>query len=635
MSGLTGLFRYRGTVDNDEIGRMNDSLSHRGPDGSSTYTMGPVGFGHQYFQTTPESEYVSQPVHDSNYLFTCDARIDNREELIGDLDIDRQKISDAELILEAYDKWGKRCPDHLLGSFAFGIWDAIREELFLVRDHMGIKPLYYYRGGDVFAFATEMKALLSQDFVDATIDETRIGTYLAGQMNGGGCTSFEDICRLPPATAMSIERDSVSKRVYWKPDPTREIQLESDQAYAERFRELFVDAVRKRIRGGPPVGSTLSGGLDSSSVACTAERIRDFDDPIEAFSLVYDEVEVCDEREYIETVLDAGDFNSHYVPGDRDGPLSFLDECLWCIDEPFVGTHMFLYWNLYSRANTEGVRILLEGVDGDTTVSHGFGYLVELAVKGRLLKMFQAAHHASQFDIFQQWSTWEVLWRRVLTTLAPDPARKLWRKVHGQADTLKRSNPVIDETFSDEIDLESLMSQSDMRFSPPKTERQHHYNQLQSFPATAFEMANHVGNFHNVEPRFPFFDKRLVDFCLALPPTQKFHRDGTRIILRRSLEGVLPEKIRMRTDKTSSHENFRIGLLERNSHVLSDLLFDSSLDGFIDSAKMTIKYDEMRQGTGDDLESLWRTATLSRWLQRLDRLDFDPEEDDVLSVNHP
>jgi len=619
MSAITGLLRLRDRVSGKEIEEMNRVLNHRGPDGVETKTRGPAGFGHQSLETTPEADSLTLPVHDETYLFTCDARIDNRDELRSRLAIEaNREVSDAELILAAYDKWGERCPEALLGAFAFAVWDSEAERLFLARDHMGVKPLYYYTDETVFAFATEMKALLAREFIDGTINQKRVGTYLVGHDDQKEQTAYDELYRVPPATAMTVESHSVSKQTYWELDPSRELHLGSDEAYTEQFREIFADAVRSRMRGAPPIGTTLSGGLDSSSVACTAAHYRTFDEPVHTFSLVFDDLPACDEREYIEAVLREGSFESHYIPGDSKGPLSYLDEILWCADGPFAGTNMFMHRDLYRSVADQNVRILLEGVDGDSVVSHGFRYLAELASSGRLLSLARAVKAASEFELFEQRSIRQVLWQFVVTPLAPESGRSLWRRVRGGEDVVA-NNPIIDKAFADRIGLRQMIEQSASRFEPARTERQFHYNQLQNgVQPRSLELANKVAGYYGVEPRFPFFDKRLVEFCLALPASQKFHVDGTRIVLRRSLSDILPDAIESRTDKASSAENLKQGLLRRNGEKLTDLVEElpDPLESMIASTELARVRQSAREQdpTLDEIMTLWRVAVLSRWM---------------------
>jgi asparagine synthase (glutamine-hydrolysing) len=185
VSGVVGVYFLDGKpLDRGLLERMTDSISHRGPDGADIWNNGPVGLGHRMLWTTPESLHEQLPLEDktAKIVLTADARIDNRDELIEALDLTGQpgwEISDGELILRAYEKWGEQCPENLLGDFVFAIWDERKQRLFLARDHFGVKPLYYYRSDRVFVFASEIKALLCVPEVPRLFTGTSSGSLPA------------------------------------------------------------------------------------------------------------------------------------------------------------------------------------------------------------------------------------------------------------------------------------------------------------------------------------------------------------------------------------------------------------------------------------------------------------------------
>ena len=183
MSGIAGALNLNGRpLEREDMARMVQSIAHRGPDGSGVWSEGAVGLGHRMLWTTPESLNEKLPLADGarNMAITADARIDNRDELFDALNVDgqRDEISDSELILLAYQRWGERCPERLQGDFAFAIWDGVNQLLFCARDHMGVKPFHYYRSSQAFIFASEIKALFALPEVSPRINESRLADYL-------------------------------------------------------------------------------------------------------------------------------------------------------------------------------------------------------------------------------------------------------------------------------------------------------------------------------------------------------------------------------------------------------------------------------------------------------------------------
>ena len=392
MSGVVGIYNLeRKAIDPEAFERMVDSLAHRGPDGTGVWCDESVGLGHRMLWTTPESLLEQLPLKDStgNLVLTADARIDNRDELIAALSLtDRpvEKITDSDLILAAYEKWGKDSPSKLIGDFAYAIWDNRQQILFCARDHFGVRPFYYsYQADRQFVFASEIKGILSHPEVPHQLNEVRVADYLANLFDDKAITFYEGIFRLLPAHTLTVSQSGIEVQEYWSLDPSRELKLGSDEEYAKAFREIFTEAVRCRLRSAFPIGSTLSGGLDSSSITCVARQILSEEKklPLHTFSYIYDDLPQCDEREFIESVVNQGDLIPHYMHGEQISPFLDWQKVFDYTDETLLGPNTYLPWNYYKEAGKYGIRILLDGFDGDTTVSHGIAHLTALARQGR------------------------------------------------------------------------------------------------------------------------------------------------------------------------------------------------------------------------------------------------------------
>src|SRR5690606_19706273 len=214
MSGIVGIYRLNGRpVDRREVWDMVETMPYRSKDGKDVWADGPVGLGHLMLHTTPESlhEHLPATNSDGSLVITADARIDNRDELIGLLRLNGRGASatDSDLILLAYEKWGESCVDHFLGDYVFAIWDRRTQKLVCARDHLGVRPFYYYyKPGELFAFGSESKSLLTFDEVPNRLNEVRIADYLAVMHEDKEITELEEILRLPPAHTLSIDRKS-------------------------------------------------------------------------------------------------------------------------------------------------------------------------------------------------------------------------------------------------------------------------------------------------------------------------------------------------------------------------------------------------------------------------------------------
>ena len=403
MSGIVGIYYLDGRpVEREALGRMVDTLAHRGPDGADVWCEGSVGLGHRMLWTTPESLLEQLPLVDrtGNLVLTADARIDNRDELISALSLsDRpaEKITDSDLILAAYKKWGRQCPGKLIGDFAFAIWDKCKRVLFCARDHMGVKPFYYYHEpGKFFAFASEIKGLLCLEAVPRRVNEAKVGVYLC-QLSGFAQlkpdTFYEDILRLLPAHSMVLSERGMEFQSFWDLDgEAKKIQLSSDGEYVEAFKERFTEAIACRLRSAYPVASTLSGGLDSSSVSCVARNLlRQQNHQAELLTVYADcAVPSADEKAYVNTVLAQGGFKHQIAI--VSGPISSAQTVTPWIDQPVQMPTPAMLLAFSQSVQQQGARVVLTGHDGDTIVSHGQDYLNELVELGEwdYLKKFVA-----------------------------------------------------------------------------------------------------------------------------------------------------------------------------------------------------------------------------------------------------
>ncbi len=366
MSGIAGAYYLDSRpADQEGLGRMLAVLAHRGPDGAAIWCEGAVCLGHRMLHTTPESYHEHQPlIHpEADLVLTADVRLDNRDELLRQLVVRPRRgsiITDAELILASYMRWGTACPEHLLGDFAFAIWDARAQHLFCARDPFGVRSfLYYHLPGRLFAFASEIKALRCRSDIPCDVNELKVAGYLVGQPLNANTTFYEHILRLPPAHSLTVTSNGLRMWQYWSPDPSRQIRFDSDRAYEEAFREVFDGAVACRMPSAYPVGTTLSGGLGSSPIACLArQRLVHDDERLPTFSVIFESVPESNDRPYIDAVVEQGGIEPHFVHGDHESMLAGLDDLLWFLEEPFHSPHLIFSWRFYRIAQQQGVRVM-------------------------------------------------------------------------------------------------------------------------------------------------------------------------------------------------------------------------------------------------------------------------------------
>ena len=623
MSGLIGIYYLdKRPTEPEKLGSMLDAIAHRGSDEANTWHQDNVGLGHRMLWTTPESLLEELPWCDrlSNTAITADARIDNRAELISLLELKNlpaEKITDSYLILKAYHKWGIDCPQKLIGDFAFAIWDGHQHQLFCARDPMGIKPFYYYYAQDTFAFASEIKALFCLREVKKRLNELRIAYQLAGFLEDQEITFYQDIYRLKAAHSLTISDRGKQERRYWALDPKRRIKLGSNQEYAEAFRELFTESVNCRLRSAFPVGSTLSGGLDSSSIACTARNLLStVGKQLHTFSAIFPNLPKSalaqiDERYYMDAVKSMGEIQPHDIRADLLNPL--LD-WLWQDEEPVLSPNIYIHQGMYERANQNGVRVFLDGVDGDTTVSHGWRYLTHLTYTGNWYRLYQEiTSTAKNLKISRKLIAQEYCFK----PLVSEPYQRIKQKLFNQCnygDLIKRS-------FAARVNL----SESMRHLAPEPlitTARQDHLSGLNTglYPYV-MEITDKATAPKSIEARYPFFDRRLIEFCLAIPLEQKFRQGYPRAILRHAMEGILPPEVQWRVSKARLSSNFHRNLVQFQQPLIENAICNQErIRPYINMANLNKKYQRYvvnsQPQPGDDLDVL-NSTLLSLWLQRM------------------
>jgi asparagine synthase (glutamine-hydrolysing) len=550
VSAIAGIFWLDGSpVASDGVPRLLRALAHRGPDGSSSWCAGPVGLGHLLFRTTSQASGETQPLTDplTGVVLVADARIDNAP----------GSASDGAQILRTYREHARDCVDHLVGDFALALWDPRHEHLFLARDPMGVKPLYYYHTPRLFAFATEIKALLALPAVPRVVDEDQMRQYAGLGLRDREGTFFKGIRRLPAAHTLTVTPQGVELRRYWSPEATGALGLKTDADYAGAFRELFREAVRVRLRSTGPVGASLSGGLDSSSVVCTARDLINGAGPLHTFSLVFPSFDgraqrQIDEREYMDAVVAGGRVQPHFVRGDELSPLGDLERVLWHLDEPFGAPNLYLHWGMYRAAQQSGVRVFLDGFDGDSAVSHGLSRLNDLGRAGQW-DAFEAEVRA--FARHRGIEPGAVLPHFGLPLLVDFARRGRWLKWARGARQLARRFGLGRRDLLIRYGLAPLWRRDGDK--PPLGERAAHVAGLsQPLYQESLEIADQSAAAFGVEARYPFFDQRLIEFCLAVPPERKFADGWTRLTMRRAMQGVLPPAVQWRATKANLSPNF-------------------------------------------------------------------------------
>ncbi len=525
MCGISGFW---GAPDQRLLTAMTEVICHRGPDDSGQFEAQAASMGSRRLSII-DLAHGHQPMGspDGMVQIVYNGEVYNYRELRAEL-ISSGSVfetdSDTEVVLRAYETWGTDAFARLNGMWGLAILDqrGASPRLVLCRDHFGIKPLYWTRSGGRLLFSSEIKGLLQDPSVRPEPNEQRIYEYLtAGLHDHDRDTFFTGIYQLAPASFALVEGGELSEESYWQP----RLSTAGDPSPA-RFRELFERSVQRRLVADVPVGTCLSGGLDSSSIVCIMnQQLRahvpdaaSMGERLKTFSAIFDN-DPIDEREYIALVLEATDAEGNYV---RPSSAEFIEELprvVWYADEPMVSTGPYAQWCVMRLAAGK-VKVLLDGQGGDELLAgytpYHFVYLRELLRRRRFLTFAREAWHAR--DIL-----WPMARRRFEERRNALDMRSLLRP-----EFRRRVRRPADHRVDD--DLKLRLVQDLTVYSLPSLLRYDDRNSMA----------------HSVESRVPFLDQELVDHVLALPPEAIIHNGWSRAIFRDAMKSLLPEKIRLR-----------------------------------------------------------------------------------------
>lgn len=635
MSGLAALCHTDGrSVDPEAMRAMLSAISYRGPDGMSCRLWGKVGLGLAKMAVTPEEQDEQQPLVSprTGCGIIADVRLDNREELLcrlpGQLSRD---LSDTELILRAYEEWGTDAVRHLLGDFAFIIWEPRAQRIVAARDTSGQRTLFYRVDARTFAAASEIHQLLQDPSVphepnDEKIRESLIPWYAYRNPRDGASTFYKGILALPAGHLLVFDDGSLRVHQYWRLDPPPELRYRRDDEYAEHYLDLLSEVIRTRLRSIHPVGALLSGGLDSSSLVCVAQELyragKAQGAGMTAFTAVFDGLE-CDERHLVRDIEAKYGLPVQYFPAEEcDGKLQLRPQGF--MEAPHVRSA-----NpndpMWSRVSQVGVRGVLTGDIADACVYGSRLVFDSLLRQGKFRAFWR------HFQAFRRVSSEPVGKTLALACVAPLLPLDLQRRFMAwylQRRFTELRNSLIPAWVPEALRQElahrhvslCLSAERGRRFSSPAREEEY---QLLCPPERAWSPPGWP-----ITVLRPFADRRLHNFLLAVSSEQKFqpHPEtdefyaGSKWLVRRALRGILPESIRTRTNKTVFTDSISSELVRQwptyEAAFGPNAISEVALRGYVDQKRFWSRLCEVRDGRDvSDLIYMFQVVGLETWLR--------------------
>jgi len=591
MNSFAGIFsRDAALVDTDRLETLVDASALKPYERESIWSETGIAFGIRERVTLKEDLEHQQPSTASwdKSVIVFDGRIDNRAELLTffpkTLHI-TEKSPDCLIVLAAYHVWRQACLEKIQGGFAFAIWDSADKTLFCARDHLGEKPFYYRFDGKTFVFASELNQLVQDPDYYQEPEEHMIGCWLLDHNQDTEHTLYRNILRLPPAHFLQVTQDHFVKQRYWTLTPQDFLNYDTDDAYADHFRSIFEQAVRTRMRAVGPLGTFLSGGLDSSSVSCMANRITKEtpdDSSLQSFSLIFEKDPTADESDAIRTIADHCGLNTHFLDPEQFPEQFNLSYVPPYPKGPYYTPNLMMMNVIMEEAGKIGIRTMLTGYGGDEILTT-LDYLADLNTVRKwplLISEINAISHLFNIPITKLFFRYGILSR------LPKRLRTIFRLFHPHQ-------------FPDWMEMDFIL-RSGLRehMATPNNDRMFPDNGRQAIYerlftngdiALFFEEDNRYTRPYGMETRSPLYDLNVIEFIMKLPNSQKFWQGWSKRIMRNTMKGILPDTILDRKEKNGDFTALIDRQLKQGQRKeIEGLLVSSKLakSGIVDQEKL-------------------------------------------------
>jgi asparagine synthase (glutamine-hydrolysing) len=578
-------------------------MAHRGPDGSNTWTNadGRVALGHRRLAIIDTSAANAQPMiaRGGELALTYNGEIYNYRELRAELEGLGARFAtqgDVEVILAAWEAWGTDCVARFNGMFAFALWDGQRRTLFCARDRFGEKPFLYAVGNGFFAFASEYKALFTIENIAADVAPERIARFLRSPADGldrGRETAFPAVAQLPPAHWMTLAegREPRIER-YWDATPDPAAAGLDFAAAADRFRALLDDSVALRLRSDVTVGSCLSGGLDSGSIACLVRRRLGEGAPYHTFSGRFPGTD-ADEGAYMKILADAIRPLGHDAHPDPAALVAELARFAWANELPVDSASQYAQYCVFRAAREAGVKVLLDGQGADEVLGGYEQYFAAyLAEAGRADDAAIRARYPGALDQVEAWHL-----------RLPAPVRR------GLAALTGRGTDIA-------FGLRRDLATPERRERPQSLRAALRRDSLDGFLGTLLRYGDRNSMAHSVEVRLPFTDHRLFEFVQGVPVEALMGEAQTKRILRAAMNGILPEPIRTRWRKQGFVPPQAAWLGRGLLNAVKDAIHDPSFErsAFWEPGWWRNAVRRFEAGEAGLASALWKLLATEAWL---------------------
>ncbi len=618
MCGIAGIYNTNSEPpDHDTLARMSHTIAHRGPDGERFYADAGVALAHRALRIIDLSDAAMQPMtnEDGTLWLIFNGEVYNYIELRPELEARGHKFnshSDTEVVLHAYEEWGVDCLNRFNGMFAFALWDSRRQRLFIARDRIGVKPLYYWWHDGTLVFASEIKAILTHPHVSTQPHLLAIAEYMNAMYTTGDHTWFEGIKRLLPGHYMLADSDGLQIKQWWDiPNAEDAPGQRSEQYYINRTREIFEDSVRLRLRSDVPLGAHLSGGLDSSSiVALNSKLLKPLGEPVRTFSGAFAEGSAYDERRYVHSVVRRYHTDHHETIPTSDDLPRLLDRMIWHMDEPSAGSGLLLQFKVCEITRKSGVVVINGGQGGDEAWGGYFGYLPAYM---KMLARQTRNHPALAGDLIKDGL---ILLSRRHTRNA------LLRAIStGRTGRLEANSTLGDWAGPDlrlriaDCGLQNGIDQNSALSTQHSALAKAMYWDMKWYLPALLHVEDRTSMAYSLESRAPLLDYRLVEHATTVPGVLKLKNLEMKHIFREAVKDLLPPAIYRRTDKMGMPTPTSIWFRGNLAGWVKSELQSETLrkTGVLSQDYIELALNEHLSGRRDRSTDLWKMLNVASW----------------------
>ena len=623
MCGFVGLInRNEKIADRNILSRMAEKINHRGPDEEGVFIDGPVGFHHKRLSII-DLKTGQQPMTFNDCTIVFNGEIYNYIELRNELKAKGHQFetnSDTEVILRLYFELGDDFVHILNGMFAFIIYDQRKQRLLIARDHFGIKPLYWYNDGDKILFGSEIKALLAHPDVKAEPNINHLYEYLTFQFILGEGTMFQKIRKVQPGYYMSLDlkTDKLERVKYWEPN----FQLDpyhTEEYFIVELRKILKETIVQQLRSDVPLGTYLSGGIDSSLVTIMASKY--YKGQIKSFSGAFREGPEFNELKYARLAARESNAELFEIFPTEQEFIDVMPKLIYHLDEPVAGPGLFPQY-MVSKMASQHVKVILGGQGGDEIFGGYTRYLVaylEQALKGAIYESNEEGEHIVNLHTILPnlpgLQNYVPMMKSFWKEGAFDPMDKRYFRL---LNRMGSSQGFLNKDFEAGYDEDLIFDKFSCYFNNSDTKsyfnKMTHFDMFGSLPGL-LQVEDRVSMAVSIESRVPLLDRRIVDLVSRMPAGMKFKGAEMKYLLKKSIKDILPEQIMKRKDKMGFPVPLHIWSKNKGKDfILDTMLSQKSKERNIVNTKNIEKLVLSEQPFS---RGLWGLLSLELWFNQL------------------